>query len=91
MELEIAAGIFWQDNLPLWEQTDEAQEAVGKAEHTAPVSQEKERCDSDNKRLSWVEYALGAFVLRITYNYTSAPDSKEWAGIKNTEYTVYAK
>lgn len=89
--MEIAPGIQYDNGLPIWEQTPEAQAIIYQAAQGIPLSQEKERTDGGNARLAWQEFALNSYVLKISYNYNTPPDSNEWAGLKTKEYTVYAK
>jgi len=85
--IEIAAGIFWDNTLSLYDQSEEAQELL---QGVKKIDEEFEACDNDNERVIFKEYSISdKYILRVDYIYVNTPDSREWGGLKQKTYTVY--
>jgi len=87
--VEIENGIFWDTALGLYEQTEEVRNLLSEYLKNPPAEVAYEDCDSDNKRAVYKVYAFGNAFFKVEYIYVGAPDSNEWAGIKDKIYTVY--
>jgi len=89
--IEIIAGVFYDNDLRLWQQSEEVQALVNAAVETEPVAFENEDCDSGNVRPVWRDFILGDVRLKVTYRYNAEPESREWGGLRNKRYLVYGE
>ncbi|MBS7565163.1 hypothetical protein KHS38_12180 [Mucilaginibacter sp. Bleaf8] len=88
MIYELAEGIIWDTEQPLYAQQPEAQELAYTAMWKNPINETTEPTLNGYHRTLTQVYAMGNYFLNVQYLYNELPTSKEWAGLENVLYTL---
>jgi hypothetical protein len=92
MNIELATGIIWLDQVPLFQQPQEVQDFIWSilgADNPVILAQEDEDCLGGYTRPKFILYQLTAeYAIRYTPIYVNPPMSSAWGSASDYIYAI---